>query len=159
MKTTEFSDELAYNQDMLENIKIISELYDIGEIDVKYTKSIENRSKAVSGQPVSALYVTSPSHILYDEGTKKKFQIAFMSKLARRSWFCYTPESLPKPSFASIDEMLDHEASIEYAAKTARTSMQTSVTRIAEFGIASAGKDVTVPEEVFKLYKTYLQLS
>lgn len=142
---------------MLENIKIISELYDIGEIDVKYTKSIENRSKAVSGQPVSALYVTSPSHILYDEGTKKKFQIAFMSKLARRSWFCYTPESLPKPSFASIDEMLDHEASIEYAAKTARTSMQTSVTRIAEFGIASAGKDVTVPEEVFKLYKTYLR--
>ena len=142
---------------MLENIKIISELYDIGEIDVKYTKSIENRSKAVSGQPVSALYVTSPSHILYDESTKKKFQIAFMSKLARRSWFCYTPESLPKPSFSSIDEMLDHEASIEYAAKTARTSMQTSVTRIAEFGIASAGKDVTVPEEVFKLYKTYLR--
>ena len=153
----EFSDELAYNQDMLENIKIISELYDIGEIDVKYTKSIENRSKAVSGQPVSALYVTSPSHILYDESTKKKFQIAFMSKLARRSWFCYTPESLPKPSFSSIDEMLDHEASIEYTAKTARTAMQTAVTRIAEFGIASAGKDLTVPEDVFKLYKTYLR--
>lgn len=153
----EFADELAYNQDMLENIKILSEIYDTGDADVKYTKGIEHRSKAISGQPVSALYVTSPSHILYDEPTKKKFQVAFMSKLARRSWFCYTPEAMPKPSFTSVDEMIDHELAIETKAKTARTSMQSQICRIAEFGIRTATNDITVPESVFKLYKTYLR--
>lgn len=153
----EFADELAYNQDMLENIKIISEIYDTGDADVKYTKGIEHRSKAISGQPVSALYVTSPSHIFYDEPTKKKFQVAFMSKLARRSWFCYTPEAMPKPSFTSVDEMIDHELTIETKAKAARASMQTQICRIAEFGIRTATNDLTVPESVFKLYKTYLR--
>lgn len=153
----EFADELAYNQDMLENIKILSEIYDTGDADVKYTKGIEHRSKAISGQPVSALYVTSPSHILYDEPTKKKFQVAFMSKLARRSWFCYTPEAMPKPSFTSVDEMIDHELAIETKAKTARTSMQSQICRIAEFGIHTATNDITVPESVLKLYKTYLR--
>ena len=151
----EFADELAYNQDMLENIKIISETYDIGTLDVKYTKSIENRSKAICGQPVSALYVTSPSHILYDETTKKKFQVAFMSKLARRSWFCYTPESMPKPTFNTVDEMIDYEYSIESKAKAARDAMQIKVNSITEFGIKTAGDDITVTEDVFKLYKTY----
>jgi hypothetical protein len=71
---------------MLENIKILSEIYDTGDKEVKYTKGIEHRSKAINGQPVSALFVGSPGHILYDEATKKKFHIAFMSKLARRAW-------------------------------------------------------------------------
>lgn len=153
----EFADELAYNQDMLENIKIISELYDSGDADVKYTKSIENRSKAISGQPVSALYVSSPSHILHDTSTSKKFQVAFMSKLARRAWFCYTPEAMPKPTFDSIDDMIAYEYQLEEQSKTARESMKGYINRVAEFGIATAGNDIGITEEVFKLYKTYLR--
>ena len=153
----EFADELAYNQDMLENIKILSELYDVGDLDTKYTKSIENRSRAVTGQPVSALLVSSPSHILHDEGTKKKFTVAFMSKLARRSWFCFTPERMPKPDFTSIDDMLAHEFDIEQQAKSAREAMKTYINRVAEFGISTAGNDIGVTEDVFKLFKTYLR--
>lgn len=153
----EFADELAYNPNMLENIQIISELYDIGDLDVKYTKSIENRSKSINGQPVSALLVTSPSHILHDESTKKKFITAFMSKLARRSWFCYTPERIPKPDFSSIDEMLDYELALEQQSIAARSSMRDYVNRVAEFGLATHGNDLTVPTSVNKLFKTYLR--
>jgi hypothetical protein len=99
MYSGEFSDELAYNQDMVENIKTLSEIYDTGDKEVKYTKSVEFRSKAITGQPVSALFVGSPGHILYDEATKKKFHIAFMSKLARRSWFCYAPDKIDEQVF------------------------------------------------------------
>ena len=151
----EFSDELAYNQDMLENIKILSESFDTGELDIKYTKSIENRSKAIKGQPVSALYVTSPSHILYDEATKKKFQVAFMSKLARRSWFCYTPERIAKAEPKTVQEIIDYEYQIEAKAKAAREAMKADVNRIAEFGIKTAQEPIGVTEEVFNLYKIY----
>lgn len=153
----EFADELAYNPDMLENIKIISELYDTGDADVKYTKSVENRSKAINGQPVSALYVTSPSHIFYDESTKKKIQVALMSKLARRAWLCYTPERMPKPEFQTIDEMINYEADLEFQSKAVRESMQGYINRVAEFGVHTAGDDIGVTEDVFKLYKTYLR--
>ena len=70
MYSGEFSDELAYNQDMVENIKTLSEIYDTGDKEIKYTKAVEYRSKAIEGQPVSALFVGSPGHILYDDSTK-----------------------------------------------------------------------------------------
>ena len=155
----EFSDELAYNPDMLENIKVLSEIYDTGDKEVKYTKGIEHRSKAIKSQPVSALFVGSPGHILYDESTKKKFNIAFMSKLARRSWFCYAPEKMPKTDFSHTDDpignMIKYETELEESAKSARLAMKSLVDRITSHNLTHAGKDLTVPESVFALYKTY----
>ena len=151
----EFGDELAYNQDMMENIKIISELYDTGDKEVKYTKGVEHRSKEIKAQPVSALLVTSPAHILHDEQTKKKFTVAFMSKLARRSWFCFTPERIPQPEFTSMDEMYAYEEKIEKDAKTARDKMREHVLRVAEFGIATRTNPIAVSEDVQRLFKTY----
>ena len=155
----EVSDELAYNPDMLENIKILSEIYDTGDKEVKYTKGIEHRSKAINGQPVSALFVGSPGHILYDEATKKKFHIAFMSKLARRAWFCYTPEKIPEPDFSHeanpIQALWDYEESLELTAKQARVSMESHIKSITTFGLNSYGRDLIVSEDVFRLFKTY----
>ncbi|MGD8306174.1 MAG: hypothetical protein PVF17_05940 [Ignavibacteria bacterium] len=155
MYAGEFSDELAYNADMTENIKILSELYDIGNKEMKYTKGVEHRSKAIQGQAISALFVGSPGHILYDESTKKKFNIAFMSKLARRSWFCYTPEKIPEPTFNSLDEMLDYEEDIEVKALKARDTMASTVKAITNFGLSTAGQTIGITEEVFRLFKTY----
>lgn len=155
MYSGEVSDELAYNQDMMENIKILSEIYDTGDKEVKYTKGVEHRSKAINGQPVSALFVGSPGHILYDESTKKKFNIAFMSKLARRSWFCYTPQRIPEPVFDSLDEMLDYEERLEFEALQARESMKEHINSITRFGLDTHGNHLTVSQEVFRLFKTY----
>ena len=155
MYSGEFSDELAYNQDMVENIKTLSEIYDTGDKEVKYTKGIEHRSKAINGQPVSALFVGSPGHILYDEGTKKKFNIAFMSKLARRSWFCYAPDKIDEPTFDTMDEYLEHEERIENLAKHARIGIDLESHAIAEHNLAKSGEGIKVSKEVERLFKTY----
>lgn len=151
----EFSDELAYNPDMISNIKVISETYDIGVKQAKYTKGAEFRSSAISGEPVSALFVGSPGHILYDESTKKKFNVAFMSKLARRSWFCYAPEVLPEPEFDSIHEMIEYEESIKAKSKQASKMMQEQIIEITKFGIDSANCPITVSQEVYELFVVY----
>lgn len=151
----EFSDELAYNQDMVENIKTLSEIYDTGDKEVKYTKAVEFRSKVITGQPVSALFVGSPGHILYDEPTKKKFNIAFMSKLARRSWFCYAPEKIKEPVFDTLEEFWEHEEQIEEASKHARVGMDAESVTIAKHNLNKVGVVLEVSKEVERLYKTY----
>lgn len=153
--TGEFSDELAYNQDMVENIKILSEIYDTGDKEIKYTKAVEYRSKAIAGQPVSALFVGSPGHILYDESTKKKFNIAFMSKLARRSWFCYAPDKIEEKVFDSLEDFWVHEENIEAKSKKARIEMDAQTIDIARHNISLRGVDIVVSKEVERLYKTY----
>ena len=155
MYSGEFSDELAYNQDMVENIKTLSEIYDTGDKEVKYTKAVEFRSKVISGQPVSALFVGSPGHILYDESTKKKFHIAFMSKLARRSWFCYSPDKIAEKVFDTLEEFWEYEEDIEAAAKHSRIAMDLDSHSIAEYHIPKAGEEIGVTREVERLYKTY----
>lgn len=155
MYSGEFSDELAYNQDMVENIKTLSEVYDTGDKEVKYTKTVECRSKVITGQPVSALFVGSPGHILYDEATKKKFHIAFMSKLARRSWFCYAPDKIEEEVFSTVEELWDHEEAIEAESKQARIGMDVESRTIAENNLSRAGTVLTVSKEVERLYKTY----
>lgn len=155
MYSGEFGDELAYNQDMTECIKVLSETYDLGEKEVKYTKAIEFRSKEISGQPVSALLVGSPTYILFDESVKKKFQIAFMSKLARRSWFCYTPEQLPEPTYTTVDEMIEAEENIEIIARDARDLLNNTIVDITKHNLKHVGEPLPVTEDVFRLFKTY----
>lgn len=155
MYSGEFSDELAYNQDMVENIKTLSEIYDTGDKEVKYTKTIENRSKAINGQPVSALFVGSPGHILYDEGTKKKFHIAFMSKLARRSWFCYAPDKIEEQVFDSLDDFWAYEEEIENKSKHARVGMDLESHKIAEYNLQFEGQEIAISKDVERLFKTY----
>ena len=155
MYSGEFSDELAYNQDMVENIKTLSEIYDTGDKEVKYTKSAEFRSKAITGQPVSALFVGSPGHILYDEGTKKKFNIAFMSKLARRSWFCYAPEKIDEQVFDTLEEFWEYEEEIENKSKHARIGMDVESHSIAEHNLRRQGETIAISKEVERLFKVY----
>ena len=151
----EFSDELAYNPDMTSNIKVISETYDLGMKQAKYTKGAEFRSQEIKGEPVSALFIGSPGHILYDQSTRRKFEVAFMSKLARRSFFCYVPEKLPEPVFSSVAEMIAYEEDLEVQAKQARAVMQNTVLDIARFGISTSGQLIKTTPEVFELFTTY----
>lgn len=155
MYSGEFSDELAYNQDMVENIKTLSEIYDTGDKEVKYTKAAEFRSKAISGQPVSALFVGSPGHILYDEATKKKFHIAFMSKLARRSFFCYAPDKIDEQVFDTLEEFWAYEEAIEEKSKHARIGMNEESRAIADHNLSKQGTPISVAKDVERLFKTY----
>lgn len=158
----ELSDELANNPHALENIKILAEVYDLGDKEVSYTKGVEHRSKEIEGQPVSALLVGSPGHILYDESTRKKFHVAFMSKLARRSWFCYSPERIYEPDFSQYDNpikaMHDYAASIEQESSEAIAIVSAEVNNLTKYNLNKLGEPLkTVPEvfELFNVYKRY----
>lgn len=155
----ELSDELAHNPNTMDNIKILSECYDLGNKEVTYTKAIEFRSKEIEGQPVSALFVGSPGHILYDETTKKKFHVAFMSKLARRCWFCYTPERMYEPDFTSehdpIKAMQEHEYQIEAEAAQAIAALRDEVNNLTEYNLSNLNNPVKTTPEVFELFNIY----
>jgi hypothetical protein len=155
VSSSEFADELAYNPDMVENIKILAETYDLGKKQSKHTKGAEFRSKSINGASVNALFIGSPTFLLYDEPTKKKFNIAFMSKLARRSWFCYAPEKIAEPEFDSIEAFFKYEDDLELTAKQARANMSDFVQSVAEFGIKTKGHSLPVTQEVERLFKTY----
>lgn len=157
--TGEFSDELAHNVNTLENIKILAEMYDLGNKESSYTKGVEFRTGEVSGQPVSALFVGSPGHILYDETTRKKFDVAFMSKLARRSWFCYTPERVPNVDFSTekdpIRAMQAYENAVEQEARAAVNTVKAQVVSVTEHNLVRNGEAIPTDEKVFELFNVY----
>jgi len=157
--TGEVSDELAYNVNAVDNIKILSEVYDLGIKETTYTKGKEFRSKEIDGQPVSALFMGSPGHILYDEATRKKFHIAFMSKLARRSWFCYEPNDIPEPDFTSeldpVAATWKYADKIKTVSKEARVAVADFVVDLTAFQLKKSGQPITVSHEVFKLFEIY----
>lgn len=154
----ELGDELATNGDILENIKTLAEVYDVGEKEVKYTKGVDSRSSEIKGQPVSAFFVGSPAYILYDETVKKKFQLAFMSKLARRSFFCYIPESLSEPEFDSIEAFLASDNGADYHAISLQESISSEMKQITQYQLTKAGELLPIDKAVvdaFKVYKRY----
>ena len=144
---------------MGETIKILSELYDLGIKQATYTKGVEHRTGEVDGQPVSALFIGAPEPILYDEVVKRRFELEFMSKLARRSWFCYTPEKVPLPDFsteadpiAAIEQM---ELDGELKAAQARIGITTEFVEITKHNLQLLNEPIVLSEEVFKLMSVY----
>lgn len=154
--SSEFADELASNPDMLENIKLLAETFDLGVKASKHTKGVEFRSRSIHGASTNALFIGSPTYLLYDESTKRKFEVAFMSKLARRSFFCYSPEKVPEPDFEDdIQQLLDYEDKLEQTAAQARANMANTVIDIAKFGITTRGEPLPVSKQVEQLFKVY----
>ena len=155
MYTGEIGAELAGSTLIIENIKVISELYDIGNKEVKVLKARENQSKEIKGLPVSALFQGSPANLLYDEVIKKKFKVEFSSKLARRSWFCYCPEEIPEPEYRTVDEMIEKEQKRESKALTAREQISKGINVLTESNLKRVGQLLEVDPGVHRLFIIY----
>lgn len=157
--TGELSDELASNPHAADNLKILAEVYDLGDKEITYTKGVEFRSGEINGQPVSALFAGSPGHILYDETTRKRFHVTFMSKMARRSWFCYEPEDVAEIDFSSDDNpvqaMLEYEARIEKKADDAIKAARASVALMTKFNMTKLGEPIPVADGIFDIFTVY----
>jgi hypothetical protein len=154
----EFGSELASSSVLTENIKLLAELYDEGNKEVKVLKNRENQSKEIRNLPVSALFVGSQENILYDESVKKKFKVEFSTKLARRSFFNYNPEHLEPIQYSSVKEMLDSEIVTEELAVESRNKMDSHIKQIAEDNLSGIGQPLEITKEVrelFIMYKRY----
>ena len=155
MYTGEFGAELATSPVFVDNLKLIAEIYDIGNKEVKLVKNKEGQSKEIKGLPVSALFVGSPINILYDETIKAKFKLEFSSKLARRSWFCFILKNVPDVVYDSIEDLLLYEETIENNATQARESLADAIKYMTYHNLNKAGLPIEVSLEARKLFTMY----
>ncbi len=154
----EVGDLLTYNPNITDNITILAETYDLGIKEVNYTKNEEFRSGAISGSSLSALMMGSPV-MLYDEAVKYRFETAFMSKLARRSFFCYEAQELPAPDFSEelnpIRAEIENERKLQIQASQARDLMKDGVISVTNYQLTKAETPLEVSDKVFELYTIY----
>ena len=105
----EFGAELANGSSMIELLQFAAEIYDLGNMKADWRKTEEAQGKEIKGMNFSAVFITSPGHIIYDQSIKKKFVMEFTTKLARRSFFNFNQGGLPKIE-ETIEELLEREA-------------------------------------------------
>lgn len=103
--TGEFADMLS-SALLIDNITLISELYDLGNKEVKIIKDKTKQSKELKGMPVTALFVGSLDLILNTDKLKQTLKLAFSSKLARRSMVFYSTKKHLIDQSISLDEYL-----------------------------------------------------
>lgn len=155
----EIGQELATNANSTENIKVLAELYDEGNKEVKIIKARENQSKEVKNLPVSALFMGSQDNLLYDDAIKRKFKTEFTTKLARRSFFIFANENIFNTVFPSITEMYKAEREIEDTAINSRIEVAEYIEDLTKDTlIGLANSTIKISEEVrdlFALYKKY----
>ena len=143
---------------MLEIIKVVSEIFDTGDKETVYTKGKEFRSKEIVAMPLSALFVGSPKYIMYDYAVKKKFLIAFESKLARRSFFWYVPKAIPKPDNISLKEALKLERTLSDQANRFKEQVSAGAVAVVNYHIKKGNELIQIDGEVqdlFNMYKIY----
>lgn len=151
----EIGDELATNANMLEIIKTVSETYDTGDKEIVYTKGKEHRSKEVKSMPLSSLFVGSPTYLVFDPSVRKKFLIAFGSKLARRSMFCYIPKPDPEKTFTSSKDLIKYNRTQRDKALAARERIAKGIATITEYHISKKNELLQISEDVFDLFTAY----
>jgi len=105
----EFGAELANGSTMIELLQFAAEIYDLGNMKADWRKTEEAQGKEIKAMNFSAVFITSPGHIIYDQSIKKKFVMEFTTKLARRSFFNFNQGGLPKIE-ETIEELLEREA-------------------------------------------------
>ena len=151
----EFGAELSSNPLIIDNIKLLAEIYDEGNKEVKILKSREHQSREIKGLPVSALFVGSQDNLLFDEAIKRRFKTEFSTKLARRSFFNFSPEVIQPADYASSAEMIDAEIISEELSKEARDKVSKVVGKITQANIEGVGIPLTVSTEVRRLFLAY----
>lgn len=151
----EIGAEMANSSVIIDNIKLLAELYDEGSKEVKVLKSRENQSKEIHNLPVSALFVGSQDNILYDESTKKVFRREFSTKLARRSFFNFSPEAITPVQYSSVSDMLTAETLAENRSIAARSTVQSLVKDLATTSVKGVGVPLEVSPEVRELFLKY----
>lgn len=89
----ELGSELGSNPNMTDNIRLISELFDLGNKKSKAIKDNERQDAEVNGMGMNSLFVGSEDNIIMDKKISQIFKTEFVTKLARRSMFVYPSQN------------------------------------------------------------------
>ena len=149
----EFGSELANSNAMLDILQIAAELYDLGNMKADWRKTEEAQGKEITSMNFSAIFISSPGNIIYDQTVKKKFIVEFTTKLARRSFFNFNKGDLEIPN-ETVDGLLAREErelkeSLEAVAKLA---LMLDEIRPKKSNVIKLGEDVWKIYGVVKRY-------
>ena len=156
----EFASELVSNSNFVDLIRLMSELYDTGDKEAKIIKNKEQQNKAIHSFPVSAMFLSSPNLLLFDESAIKKFKIEFTSKLARRSFLVYADDPVVQEQCDNVQDLIRMDREREDKAIENRNKVNEYIKSIVPAFLDDENRPpyLTVSEEVrdlFNFYKRY----
>ena len=160
MFVDEIATELAVNQDMVPNIKLIAQLFDEGNMKSKPLKDSENQSQEVIGMGMNALFIGSEYGILEDNNVLEKFNLEFISKLSRRCFFVYPDFPKEETTALTIDDLLEEIELEKKSSEEIQAKVGKLVKRIA-FALKDNDTNITTlekdAERLYQVYKIYCE--
>jgi len=151
----EISTELATSVDIIPNIKLISQLFDSGEMLSKVIKDRERQSDEVHGMGMCGLFIGSEHGMLEDEVVLKRFEDEFISKLARRCFFVYPDFIDEKKTANSLQAIIDAQEKAKKEQATHKKDINDLSKRIVERLIEEDVRNIKVNSEAMFLYQAY----
>ena len=92
----EIASELKKPLDLQSNFDILAIMYDNGDLDPKVIKDAGGQIQPSKCMPFTALFMGAEHALMEDQQVLKAFVDAFVSALARRTFFC-NPDDIPEP--------------------------------------------------------------
>jgi len=152
----EISTELASNADMIPNIKLVAQLFDVGDMKSKPLKDSNNQSEEVHGMGMTALFIGSEHGILEDESVLKKFETEFISKLARRSFFIYPKFVTIEEKVESVDDILNNDQKKKELRYELNSQINREARRIADISLERDFNYLKMTKDCSDLYTLYI---
>lgn len=151
----EISTELASNVDMIPNIKLVAQLFDVGDMKSKPLKDSNNQSEEVIGMGMNALFIGSEHGILEDDSVLRKFETEFISKLARRSFFVYPKFIETEEQIESIEALLNAVKAKKEIGYEVNNEINSIAKNIAENSLENDFNNLKLSEDCANLYTLY----
>ena len=151
----EISTELSSNADMIPNIKLVAQLFDVGDMKSKPLKDSKMQSEEVHGMGMSALFIGSEHGILEDETVLRKFEAEFISKLSRRSMFVYPEFAKENEESTTIEDLLNYVKNNKEKGNEINIEINSIAHRIADSLIYNDNNNIRLSEDCEELYTLY----
>jgi len=155
---SELGSELATNQNMTDNIRLIAELYDEGNKKSKAIKDTERQDTEVKGMGMNALFVGSEDNLIMDKQISQKFKQEFITKFARRTILVYPSKKEFEEciiSYRDYADMKERQVISEDKAHEAKAYIGSASTDVAHILVNSDKRILEIDEDALQAYKDY----
>lgn len=155
---SELGSELQTNPDITGNLRLISELFDMGNKKSKAIKDDERQDQPISGMGICGLFVGSEDNIVMDKTISQKFKTEFVTKLARRTFFVYPSKQefdMAIVRYKDFQDMLERQHSDKIVADEARAAIGHQTEEVAEFLVDHESRRLEISPSARELYEAY----
>lgn len=152
----ELGSELQTNSYIIDNIRLLSELFDLGDKASKAIKDADRQDAEVKGMGMSAMFMGSPQNLIMDEAVLRKLQTEFVTKLARRSYLIYPlDDEYTTLDFESVDDIFEAEIEREAKAALLVDHLSDIALEAANVAIDTQIRHILIDDETMKDYRIY----